>query len=66
MVVSAPDGTPVGEVTSGTFSPTLKAGIALALVDSTITDGDEVIVDVRGKTARFAVMSPPFVEARPK
>jgi aminomethyltransferase len=66
MAVSNLDGTTVGEVTSGTFSPTLKAGIALALVDSTITDGDEVLVDVRGKTARFAVMSPPFVEARPK
>lgn len=66
MAVSNLDGTTVGEVTSGTFSPTLKAGIALALVDSTIGDGDEVLVDVRGKTARFAVMSPPFVESRPK
>lgn len=66
MAVSNLDGAAVGEVTSGTFSPTLKAGIALALVDSTISDGDEVIVDVRGKPARFAVMPPPFVESRPK
>ena len=59
-------GAVVGEVTSGTFSPTLKVGIALALLDSSISDGDEVMVDVRGKSARFAVVSPPFVESRPK
>jgi aminomethyltransferase len=28
------DGQRIGEITSGTFSPTLKQGIALALVDS--------------------------------
>jgi aminomethyltransferase len=66
MTVSAAGGAVVGEVTSGTFSPTLKVGIALALLDSSISDGDEVMVDVRGKSARFAVVSPPFVESRPK
>ena len=34
MVVRDPDGDELGAVTSGTFSPTLKTGIALALVDS--------------------------------
>ena len=51
----------VGEVTSGTFSPTLKQGIGLALLDSSIEVGDEVVVDVRGRASRFSVVKPPFV-----
>jgi aminomethyltransferase len=56
------DGAVLGEVTSGTFSPTLKQGIALALLDSSVAVGDEVVVDVRGRGARFQVVKPPFVE----
>jgi aminomethyltransferase len=52
----------VGEVTSGTFSPTLKKGIALALLDSSVAVGDEVAVDVRGRESRFLVAKPPFVQ----
>jgi alpha-methylacyl-CoA racemase len=33
MAVASVDGTPVGEVTSGTFSPTRRLGIALALLE---------------------------------
>jgi aminomethyltransferase len=51
----------IGEVTSGTFSPTLKQGIALALLDASVTIDDEVIVDVRGRASRFRVVKPPFV-----
>ena len=51
----------VGEITSGTFSPTLKKGIALALLDSSVAVGDEVAVDVRGRESRFTVVKPPFV-----
>jgi aminomethyltransferase len=51
----------VGEVTSGTFSPTLKQGIGLALLDGSIGVGDEVVVDVRGRASRFRVVKPPFV-----
>ena len=51
----------IGEVTSGTFSPTLKQGIGLALLDSSISIGDEVVVDVRGRESRFSVVKPPFV-----
>ncbi len=54
-------GEPVGEITSGTFSPTRKAGVALALLDASVSDGDEVSVDVRGRDARFTVTKPPFV-----
>lgn len=55
------DGEPVGEVTSGTFSPTLRTGIGLALLDPQITVGAEVQVDVRGRPETFTVVKPPFV-----
>jgi aminomethyltransferase len=55
------DGRPVGEVTSGTFSPTRKLGIALALLSREVAEGDEVSVDVRGRPAAFRVVRPPFV-----
>jgi aminomethyltransferase len=61
MQVQNADGVAVGETTSGTFSPTLKQGIGLALLDPSISEGDEVVVDVRGRQARFTVTKPPFV-----
>ncbi|HEX5496211.1 MAG TPA: glycine cleavage system aminomethyltransferase GcvT [Mycobacteriales bacterium] len=59
------DGEPVGEVTSGTFSPTLRRGIGLALLSTAagLAEGDEVTVDVRGRPARMRVVKPPFVPA---
>ena len=63
MAVSDGDGNVVGEMTSGTFSPTLKEGIGLALLDASVAEGDEVTVDVRGRPARFVVTRPPFVES---
>jgi aminomethyltransferase len=62
MSVHAADGRVVGEVTSGTFSPTLRKGIALALLDMSVTEGDEVAIDVRGRTEAFEVVKPPFVQ----
>jgi aminomethyltransferase len=53
---------PVGEITSGTFSPTLKKGIALALINSQVEDGAEISVDVRGRQEVFVVTKPPFVQ----
>jgi len=58
------DGKEIGEITSGTFSPTLKAGIALALLESSIKLGDKVVVDVRGRTSEFEVVKPPFVSPK--
>jgi aminomethyltransferase len=57
------DGAGVGVVTSGTFSPTLKVGIALALIEtaSGIGLGDTVTVDVRGRGLETTVVKPPFV-----
>ena len=52
----------VGEVTSGTFSPTLRQGIGLALLDAAIEPGERVIVDVRGRESEFEVVKPPFVQ----
>ena len=63
MAVLDGSGAPVGEVTSGTFSPTLKHGIALALLDSTVTEGTELSVDVRGRPCAVRVVKPPFVES---
>jgi aminomethyltransferase len=65
MVVTR-DGQPVGEVTSGTFSPTRRVGIGLALLAPDVAEGDEVEVDVRGRVSRFRVVRPPFVDADPK
>jgi aminomethyltransferase len=61
MQVTSADGAPVGEVTSGTFSPTLKVGIGLALLDRQVADGDTVSVDIRGRSAPMQVVKPPFV-----
>ncbi|WP_043606767.1 MULTISPECIES: glycine cleavage system aminomethyltransferase GcvT [Protofrankia] len=56
----------VGEVTSGTFSPTLRSGIGLALLDRGVAEGDTVRVDVRGRPSAMTVLRPPFVDASPK
>jgi len=53
----------VGEVTSGTFSPTLKTGIALALVKPEYKVGAELTIDVRGRTSQATVVKLPFVES---
>ena len=60
------DAAPVGITTSGTFSPTLNAGIALALIDADadIADGDVVSVDVRGRALDCEVVKPPFVDVK--
>ncbi len=52
---------PIGHVTSGTFSPSLRKGVGLALLDTQFTDGAEVLVDVRGRTEVFVITKPPFV-----
>jgi aminomethyltransferase len=62
MSVLDTDGSEVGEVTSGTFSPTLRKGIALALLDRRVKDGDQVRIDVRGRPEMFDVVKPPFVQ----
>ena len=48
-----------GEITSGTFSPTLECSIALARVPA--STGERVQVDIRGKLLDARVVKPPFV-----
>jgi aminomethyltransferase len=62
MSVLAGD-TVVGEVTSGTFSPTRRVPIGLALIDTSagLAVGDTVEVDIRGRRAPMRLVKPPFV-----
>ena len=55
------EGTEVGIVTSGTFSPSLKVGIALALVDSDFKVGQKLELDVRGRTSHVEIVKLPFM-----
>lgn len=57
-------GADVGVTSSGTFSPTLKTGIALAFIslDAGLKKGDEVVVDVRGRDVLCRLAVPPLVE----
>jgi aminomethyltransferase len=66
MPVRDRHGGQVGEVTSGTFSPTRRLGIALALVHRDVKLGDEVDVDVRGRPCTMRVVKPPFVPRSPQ
>ena len=50
-----------GEITSGTFSPTLGKSIALARVPAAVAAGDIVQVAVRDKLLAARVVKPPFV-----
>lgn len=61
MIVRSMAGVPLGETTSGTFSPTLRTGVALALLDATVRPADTVEVDVRGRALPCEVVKPPFV-----
>jgi aminomethyltransferase len=58
----------VGEVTSGTFSPEIGTGIALAYVwpADVVELGQDVEVDIRGRRGTATVIRPPFVERSPR
>ncbi|MEO6908840.1 MAG: glycine cleavage T C-terminal barrel domain-containing protein, partial [Abditibacteriaceae bacterium] len=55
------DGAIIGKITSGTMSPTLNSGIALAMLPMEIPIGDAVEVQVRGKANAAIVLKKPFV-----
>lgn len=59
--VVAVGGREVGVVTSGNFSPVLKCGIAMALVEPTVGIGDEVTIQARGAELAGRVVEMPFV-----
>jgi len=53
------DGLEAGEITSGSFSPTLGKAIAFARVTTNV--GERARVDIRGKQIEVKVVKPPFV-----
>ena len=55
------DGEPIGEISSGNFSPVRGQGIALAFLDRALADGTAVTIDVRGSQVDARVQRPPFV-----
>jgi len=55
------DGSEIGEVTSGVFSPSLSKGIGMAYVKSEFTKvGDDFEVEIRGKGVPAKVVETPF------
>jgi aminomethyltransferase len=62
MRVSLTPDVPLCEITSGTFSPTLRKGIGMALVPTFVNAEAEVGVDVRGRREIFQLTKPPFVD----
>jgi aminomethyltransferase len=61
MSVKNLNGEIVGEITSGTFSPSLKIGIGLALLKSDVEIGQTLVIDVRGRDSQCEVVKLPFV-----
>ena len=61
MSVKNSNGEIVGEITSGTFSPSLKIGIGLALLNSDVEVGQTLVIDVRGRDSQCEVVKLPFV-----
>lgn len=59
-------GIDVGVTTSGTFSPTLRKGVGLALLEVSVGLNEEVQVSVRGRALVALTTKPPFVASSPK
>ena len=61
------DNSKIGYITSGTYSPTFRKGIGLAMISSDFADpGMELEVDVRGKRVKVIVRNEPFIKYRGK
>jgi aminomethyltransferase len=57
------NGSTIGTVTSGTFSPSLEKGIAMGYVESSYSAvGTQVQIDIRGKMAAASVVTVPFLK----
>lgn len=55
----------IGEITSGTFSPTLKCPIAMGYVETkSAKAGTDIMVKIRNKMQKAEVTAMPFVESR--
>jgi aminomethyltransferase len=59
------DGAPVGEVTSGTFGPTVQKSIAMAYVDAGLAgEGTLLSVDLKGTVIPAAIVKLPFYKKK--
>jgi aminomethyltransferase len=64
-IYDATGSTMIGEVTSGTFSPSLKKPIAMGYVETDSSKaGTEIMLNIRGKMQKAEVAKMPFVESR--
>lgn len=55
----------IGEVSSGTFSPTLNCGIGLGYIKTkNLTDNNSLFVDIRGKKTKAKVVDIPFTNSK--
>ncbi|EJW16220.1 glycine cleavage system aminomethyltransferase GcvT [Paenibacillus alvei] len=60
------NGRVIGEVTTGTQSPTLKRNLGLALIETAFSELDtEVMVEIRGKQLKARVVPTPFYKRNP-
>jgi len=66
MEVRDESGVTIGIVTSGTFSPSLKTGIALALLSRRFPVDSKISIDIRGKASSGIIVRLPFVPSHVK
>jgi len=62
MIVNLVSDVPLCEITSGTYSPTLKKGIGLALVPTFVDPDAELGVQIRTRREIFVSTKLPFVD----
>ncbi|MCB1148852.1 MAG: glycine cleavage system aminomethyltransferase GcvT [Chlamydiia bacterium] len=56
------EGSVIGAVTSGSFSPTLKKAIALVLIGKKTREGDKLSIRIRNKVVDATVVNLPFIK----
>ena len=52
----------LGRITSGSFSPTLKTGIALGFLPPNLPEGHTVYMEARGQRYALRLTKPPFIK----
>ncbi len=61
------EGRKIGYVTTGSFSPTLKKNIGLALIDSSYAkEGTEIEIIIRNKNLKAEIIKKPFYSKKYK
>ncbi len=62
LPLTSADGNPLGRITSGSFSPTRKIGIALGYLPPNLSEGEIVYMETRGQRYPLRLTRPPFVK----